>query len=173
MNRICLLLLSVLTLTGCHALNFQTEPDIAPQCDYRAMTGIEFKFNQLPDNQQKKGFNHVYVAQSKGSATLPASYQGLKGKLTGQVIERNYPQNYLWGHRGSPFRNSFLYDDDRYDDFYLTARQRQLRERKAKSVFQQAILENCQIVYISVDSLAQDLDNPLLIKRAELNIIHQ
>lgn len=173
MKKVYLLLLSILILSGCNALNFQTEPKIAPQCDYRAMAGIEFKFNQLLDNQKKRGFTHVFVAQSKESATLAANYQGLKGKLTGQVIERYYPPNYLWGHRASPFRYSLLYDDDQYDDFYLTTRQRQRQDRKTKYVFQQAILENCQIVYISVDSLAQDIDNPLLIKRADLNIIHQ
>jgi len=166
MMKYLLLTFLILLLNGCNALNFQAEPKIVDNCKYIIMPGIEFEFKQLTDNELNKGYIHVHVAQSKNSATLSANYQGIRGKLTGQVIERNYPKNYTWGHRPNPLKD-LLYDDE---DFYLSTKQREIRDRKAKYTFQQAILENCQIVYISVDSLTQQSNNLDLIEDSGLKI---
>lgn len=161
------------SLSGCQALNFQTEPKRQEDCQYSTMQGIEFQFNNLPINQLNDGYAHIYVAQSKESATLPFQYQGVKGKLAGIVIERYYPYTSFGGNRLSPFRDSLFYDNYYYDDIYLTAQQREMRDRKAKYIFQKAILENCQIVYISVDSMATDYEDPNLIINADLTILHK
>lgn len=161
-----LLFLTIVMLTGCNALNFQTKPQIQQDCQYESLTGTEFRLTQLPTEQLPAGFANIYVAQSKNSATLSADYQGMLGKLTNNIIDRNYPNISLFAYRPSLFRHSLFYDDD-YDDFYLTANQRMRQQRHSKSIFQQAILQNCEIVYILVDSLAENADNPLL---SDLNL---
>lgn len=171
MKRIVASIILLLSLASCRVLNFQTEPLLQENCQYHTMSGIEFEFDNLPIDQLDAGFNHIYVAQSKESKTLSVQYQGMKGKLTGTIIEKNYPKVYIWGHRPSPFRDSLLYDDG-YEDLYLTSKQREIRDRRSKYIFHKAILSNCQIVYISVDSLAQYFDNPYLIEAAGLKIIN-
>lgn len=171
MKRIVASIILLLSLANCRVLNFQTEPLLQENCQYYTMSGIEFEFDNLPIEQLDNGFNHIYVAQSKESKTLSAQYQGMKGKLTGTIIEKNYPKIYIWGHRSSPFRDSLLYDDG-YEYLYLTPKQREIRERRSKYIFHKAILNNCQIVYISVDSLAQHFDNPYLIEATGLTIIN-
>ncbi|WP_392551907.1 hypothetical protein RHO14_10580 [Orbus wheelerorum] len=168
-KNLLLLTLLLMLLNGCHSLNFQDKPKIIQDCNYQLMYGIEFVFAPLTDNQLKKGYVDVYVAQSKDSATLPANYQGVKGKLTSLIIERNYPKNAIKGDRLNPLKDGLL--NDSYNDFYLSKEQREIRERSAKFIFQQAVLENCQVVYIAVDSLAQNPNDPFLIEDSALKIV--
>ncbi|OCG54499.1 hypothetical protein A9G36_08335 [Gilliamella sp. Choc6-1] len=58
-----------------------------------------------------------------------------------------------------------------YDDLYTIKVQKEARDRKGQFVVKQAVLQNCQIVYITIDSLAKDRDNPLLIESNYLTII--
>lgn len=164
-------ILSSLMLLGCSALNFQTEPKIEQDCQYDRLMTTEFRFVPLTVDSLLKGYTHIYVAQSKSSATLSADYQGVKGKLTENIIERNYPKLYRRGERPWFFGNTSFYDND-YNDFYLTPKQREEQLRKTKSIFQQAILENCQVVYILIDSLNRNQDNSTLIAAAGLQIIN-
>lgn len=171
MKNLLLILIAVI-LTGCNSLNFQNRPKIQPDCQYDSLANIEFKFESLPNEQLAKGFVNVYVAQSKNSATLSADYQGIKGKLTGYLIERYYPQDFGGSRHISLFREPLLFDD--YNDyFYLSPKQREERILRNKSIFQQAILQNCEIVYILIDSLNTTPDNPLLIEKARLKIINK
>lgn len=162
---------SLFLLTGCQSLNFQTEPKIEPDCQYETLSGTEFRLSPLSGDGLINGYKNIYVAQSKSSATLSAQYQGMKGKLTDNIIERNYPQAYLWQRSISPFRHPRFYDNDDY--FYLTNKQREEREQKTKSVFQQAILQNCAIVYISIFPVIQPINNTTAIEAAGLKIINK
>lgn len=171
MKYVALLICYIGLLTGCQPLNFKTEPELRNKCQYNDITGIEFQFNKLVADQVEKGFQHIYVAQSKSSATLSANYQGLKGKLTGKIIERNYPLIPICTNR-SKFSLVEPLSYDEADDLCLSPKQRAIRARQAKFIFQQAILQNCQIIYISVDSLATNYQDPILIENANLSIIN-
>ncbi|MDF7666977.1 hypothetical protein PT273_03830 [Orbaceae bacterium ESL0727] len=162
-----LISITALLLMGCNALNYRTAPVVWKDCQYETLPGTVFQLQPLPANQPN--YPHIYIAQSRESAHLPASYAGLQGKLTGKTVVRNYPKETFW-HTMSLFDRASLYDDG-YDDLYITPAQRESRDRKAKFVFRQAVLQNCQIVYIAVDSLAKDSNNPKLIEAANVAII--
>ncbi|MCX8596995.1 MULTISPECIES: hypothetical protein [unclassified Gilliamella] len=155
-------------LVGCGSLNFRTAPLIMDNCQYQNRSGVEFKLNQLESNLTQ--YPHIYLSQSRASRHLPMSYAGLKGKLTGQTFERDYPKETFW-RSTNIFERASMYDDG-YDDLYISAKQKEERDRKAKFVVKEAVLETCQIVYISIDSLAKDSDNSSLIKFNDLSIIH-
>ncbi|SCC33090.1 hypothetical protein GA0061081_12015 [Gilliamella bombicola] len=156
-------------LVGCGSLNYRTAPLTLDNCQYSNLSGIEFLLNKLPSNIQN--YQHVYIAQSRASKHLPSSYAGIKGKLTDQILVRYYPKETFW-RAPNLFERASLYDDG-YDDLYISKAQKEARDRKAKFVVRQALLQNCQIVYISIDSLAKDRDNPLLIESNDLSIIKQ
>ncbi|NUF28420.1 hypothetical protein [Gilliamella sp. ESL0254] len=156
-------------LVGCGSLNYRTAPLALENCQYSNLSGIEFLLNKLPSNIQN--YQHVYIAQSRASKHLPSSYAGIKGKLTDQILVRDYPKETFW-RAPNLFERASLYDDG-YDDLYISKAQKEARDRKAKFVVRQALLQNCQIVYISIDSLAKDRDNPLLIESNDLSIIKQ
>lgn len=162
-----LVVLILLFLSGCNSLNYRTAPLVMDNCQYSALSGVQFIFNRLPRNTQN--YSHIYVAQSRESSTLSANYAGMKGKLTDQIFVRDYPKQTFWRAQ-SLLERVTLYDDG-YDDVYISAAQKEKRDREAKSVFRQAILQNCQIVYIAIDSLTEDRDNPQLIEVAHLSII--
>lgn len=159
----------LLLLVGCGVLNYRTAPLTMDNCQYNTMSGTEFQFKPLPDNISD--YQHIYIAQSKESRHVPASYAGIYGKLTGKTIVREYPKETFW-RSVSLFERASLYDDG-YDDLYITPAQREARDRKAKFVFRQAVLQNCQIVYIAIDPLTKDSDNPQLIEAANLTIINK
>ena len=157
----------IFLLVGCSSLNFRTTPLIMENCQYQNRTGIEFKLNKLEPNFTT--YSHIYLSQSRDSLRLPINYVGLKGKLTGQTFERDYPKQTFW-RSTNIFERASMYDDG-YDDLYISAKQKEVRDRKAKFVVKEAVLETCQIVYISIDSLVKDRDNPLLIESDDLSII--
>lgn len=168
-NYFFLSLLAVL-LTGCQVLNFKTEPATIPDCQYNKLSGTEFQFDKLAENQINKGFNHVYVAQSRASAKLSAKYQNMHGKLTGKVFEVNYRKINRWGRQASIY--DLFYDNNDNEDIYLTPQQKEKRDKEAKYVFYQAILTNCQVVYVSVNSLADTKFNPQLVNDKGLTLIN-
>ncbi|MBX4133087.1 hypothetical protein JMI89_05540 [Frischella sp. Ac48] len=170
MKKLYVILFSLFGLVGCHALNFKVQPDRLPHCQYNTLAGIEFQFNQLPQNKLTEGFNHIYVAQSRASATLSSAYQGMKGKLTGEIIQREYPDSHIWIHRFNAL--SVLFDDDVDNDLYLTTEQKVRRDRNSNYIFYKAILSNCQIVYISVNSLSNNFYDPQLISDQGLTVIN-
>ena len=153
-------------LTGCGSLNFRTAPLTVENCHYSSMINTEFVLNPLPSNVLS--YPHIYIAQSRQSKHLPASYAGMKGKLTGNIEGRDYPKQTFWRAQ-SLFDRATLYDDG-YDDLYISPTQKDARDRKAKFVVRQAILQNCQLIYIAIDSLAKDRDNPALIESNDLSI---
>ena len=153
-------------LTGCGSLNFRTAPLTVENCHYSSMINTEFVLNPLPSNVLS--YPHIYIAQSRQSKYLPASYAGMKGKLTGNIEGRDYPKQTFWRAQ-SLFDRATLYDDG-YDDLYISPTQKEARDRKAKFVVRQAILQNCQLIYIAIDSLAKDRDNPALIESNDLSI---
>ena len=153
-------------LTGCGSLNFRTAPLTIENCHYSSMINTEFVLNPLPSNVLS--YPHIYIAQSRQSKHLPASYAGMKGKLTGNIEGRDYPKQTFWRAQ-SLFDRATLYDDG-YDDLYISPTQKDARDRKAKFVVRQAILQNCQLIYIAIDSLAKDRDNPALIESNDLSI---
>ncbi|MCX8642827.1 MULTISPECIES: hypothetical protein [unclassified Gilliamella] len=153
-------------LVGCGSLNFRTAPSVMHNCQYSTRAGVEFSLNLLPSN--KKSYQSIYIAQSRASKHLSSSYAGIKGKLTDQIFTRDYPKETFWRTQ-SLLDRATLYDDG-YDDLYISPAQKQERDRKAKFVVRQAVLQNCQIVYIAIDSLAKDKDNPLLIESNEISI---
>ncbi|OCG40729.1 hypothetical protein A9G25_07320 [Gilliamella sp. Bif1-4] len=168
MSRI-LFTVTLFLLVGCSSLNFRTAPLTMENCQYSNLSGIEFLLNPLPSN--KPSYQHVYISQSREGKHLPSSYAGIKGKLTDQILIRNYPKQTFW-RTPNLFEMASLYDDG-YDDLYISKAQKEARDRKAKFVVRQAVLQNCQIVYIAIDSLAKDRDNPLLIESNDLSIIRQ
>ena len=153
-------------LTGCGSLNFRTAPLTIENCHYSSMINTEFVLNPLPS--YVLSYPHIYIAQSRQSKHLPASYAGMKGKLTGNIEVRDYPKQTFWRAQ-SLFDRATLYDDG-YDDLYISPTQKEARDRKAKFVVRQAILQNCQLIYIVIDSLAKDRDNPALIESNDLSI---
>ena len=153
-------------LTGCGSLNFRTAPLTIENCHYSSMINTEFVLNPLPS--YVLSYPHIYIAQSRQSNHLPASYAGMKGKLTGNIEVRDYPKQTFWRAQ-SLFDRATLYDDG-YDDLYISPTQKEARDRKAKFVVRQAILQNCQLIYIAIDSLAKDRDNPALIESNDLSI---
>ena len=153
-------------LTGCGSLNFRTAPLTIENCHYSSMINTEFVLNPLPSNILS--YPHIYIAQSRQSKHLPASYAGMKGKLTNKIEVRDYPKQTFWRAQ-SLLDRATLYDDG-YDDLYISPAQKEARDRKAKFVVRQAILQNCQIIYIAIDSLAKDRDNPALIESNDLSI---
>lgn len=170
-------ILMTLLLSGCHVLNYQKEPKIWNDCDYVTITGIEFIFNDLPDSQQLEGYRHIFVAESRVSYTLPyAPYRGMKGKLTDDIIERHYPvPSYLRSAFRCPLFGlrecDSLYDIE-YENLFLSPKQKEERERKSKFVVRKAILENCEMVYISIDPLVADKKSIDLIGHAGITIIN-
>ncbi|MWN32811.1 MULTISPECIES: hypothetical protein [unclassified Gilliamella] len=154
-------------LVGCGSLNLRTAPLTMENCQYSNLSGIEFLLNTLPADTPS--YQYVYIAQSRVSQHLPSNYAGIKGKLTGQTLVRDYPKETFW-RTPSLLESASLYDDG-YDDLYIRKTQKEARDRKAKFVVRQAVLQNCQIVYIAIDSLAKDRDNPLLIESSDLSII--
>ena len=158
----------IFLLVGCGSLNFRTAPLTMENCQYQNRSGIEFKLNQLEPNLTE--YPHIYLSQSRASNNLPISYVGLKGKLTGQTFERDYPKETFW-RSPNIFERASMYDDG-YDDLYISVKQKEARDRKAKFVVKEAVLENCQIIYISIDSLAKDRDNPSLIQSEDLSILN-
>ncbi|MWP61150.1 hypothetical protein [Gilliamella sp. Pas-s25] len=165
-------ILSIVTLfllIGCGSLNYRTAPLTLENCQYSNLSGLEFLLNKLPSNTQN--YQHVYIAQNRESKHLPSHYAGIKGKLTDQILVRDYPKETFW-RTPNLFERASLYDDG-YDDLYISKAQKEARDRKAKFVVRQAVLHNCQIVYIAIDSLAKDRDNPLLIESNDLSIIRQ
>lgn len=158
----------IFLLVGCSSLNFRTAPLTMENCQYQNRSGIEFKLNQLEPNLTE--YPHIYLSQSRASNHLPISYVGLKGKLTGQTFERDYPKETFW-RSPNIFERASMYDDG-YDDLYISVKQKEARDRKAKFVVKEAVLENCQIIYISIDSLAKDRDNPSLIQSEDLSILN-
>ena len=82
---------------------------------------------------------------------------------------RDYPKQTFWWS-ANIFERASMYDDG-YEDMYISPKQKEARDRKAKFVVKEAELENCQIIYISIDSLAKDRDNPSLIESKDLSII--
>lgn len=154
-------------LVGCGSLNLRTAPLTMENCQYSSLLGIEFLLNTLPADTPS--YQYVYIAQSRASKRLPSNYAGIKGKLTGQILVRDYPKEIFW-RTPSLLERASLYDDG-YDDLYISKTQKEARDRKAKFVVRQAVLQNCQIVYIAIDSLAKDRDNPLLIESSDLSII--
>jgi hypothetical protein len=154
-------------LVGCGSLNFRTTPLTMENCQYSNLFGIEFILNPLPANIRI--YQRVYITQSREGKHLPSSYAGIKGKLTDQIFIRDYPKETFW-RTPNLFERSSLYDDG-YDDLYISKAQKEARDRKAKFVVRQAILQNCQIVYIAIDSLAKDRDNLSLIESNDLSII--
>ncbi|OCG00295.1 hypothetical protein [Gilliamella sp. wkB112] len=167
MQRV-LIIVTLFLLVGCGSfLNYRTAPLVMQNCQYSTHPGVEFLFNQLPKNISS--YQHIYVAQSRDSRVLPAAYAGMKGKLTDQILVRDYPKETFW-RAPTLLERATLYDDG-YDDLYISAKQKEKRDRKAKFVVRQAVLQNCEIVYISIDSLATNRDNPQLIESADLTII--
>lgn len=153
-------------LTGCGSLNFRTAPLTMENCHYSSMVNTEFVLNTLPSNISR--YQYIYVAQSRESKHLSTSYAGMKGKLMDNILVRDYPKQTFWRAQ-SLLDRATLYDDG-YDDLYISASQREVRDRKAKFVVRQAILQNCQIIYIAIDPLAKDRDNPALIESCDLLI---
>ncbi|OCG25019.1 hypothetical protein A9G11_02655 [Gilliamella sp. wkB108] len=166
MQRV-LIVISLFLLLGCGSLNYRTAPVVMENCQYSTLSGVEFRFNQLPINIPS--YQDIYIAQSRESKHLSANYVGMKGKLTDQIFVRDYPKETFW-RAPTLLERTSLYDDG-YDDLYISPAQKERRDRKAKFVVREAILQNCQIVYISIDSLAQDRNNPELIQSAYLSII--
>ena len=164
MSRI-LFTVTLFLLVGCSSLNFRTAPLTMENCQYSNLSGIEFLLNPLPSN--KPIYQHVYISQSREGKHLPSSYAGIKGKLTDQILVRNYPKQTFW-RTLNLFERASL-----YDDLYISKAQKEARDRKAKFVVRQAVLQNCKIVYIAIDSLAKDRDNPLLIESNDLSTIKQ
>ncbi|QIQ22278.1 hypothetical protein [Zophobihabitans entericus] len=158
MKKYGLWLIALLSLSGCGALNGQTKPDVLEECHYETVSGELFVFNTLPESEQNEGYKAVYVAQSREAGTLPYDgYAGLKGKLTDNVIIRDYPRvspflGFGFGRSSYPFGarvGTLVYDD--YNDFYLTSAQRETMLRNSRMIFRQAILENCEVVYFQID----------------------
>lgn len=166
MQRILIIILLFL-LVGCGSLNYRTAPLVMENCQYSTLSGVEFSFDKLPANIPS--YQHIYIAQSRESLNLSADYAGMRGKLTGRIFVRDYPKETFW-RTPTLLERASLYDDG-YDDVYISAAQKEQRDRKAKFVVKQAVLQNCQIVYIAIDSLTQDRDNPELIESANLSII--
>ncbi|OCG07104.1 hypothetical protein A9G13_08975 [Gilliamella sp. wkB178] len=155
-------------LVGCGSLlNYRTAPLVMQNCQYTTRPGVEFLFNPLPANISS--YQHVYIAQSRDSRVLPAEYAGMRGKLTNQFFVRDYPKETFWRAQ-TLLERATLYDDG-YDDVYISPQQKEDRDRKAKFVVRKAILQNCQVVYIAIDSLTTNRDNPQLIEAAGLTII--
>lgn len=162
-----LIIVTLFLLLGCDSLNYRTAPFVMPNCQYSTLAGVEFVFNQLPENMPN--YQSIYIAQSRESRVLSSDYVGMKGKLTDQILVRDYPKQTFW-RTPTLLERASLYDDG-YDDLYISAKQKEKRDRKAKFVVRQAVLQNCQIVYIAIDSLAKDRNNPQLIESANLTII--
>lgn len=167
MQRFLIVIALFLLLVGCSSLNYRTAPLIMQNCQYSTLSGIEFVFNQLPENTSK--YQDIYIAQSRESRVLSSDYVGMKGKLTDKIFIRDYPKETFW-KTPTLLERASLYDDG-YDDIYISAKQKEKRDRKAKFVVRQAVLQNCQIVYIAIDSLAKNRNNPQLIESANLKII--
>lgn len=130
------------------------------------MINTEFVLNPLPSNISN--YQHIYIAQSRQSKHLPASYAGMKGKFTGNIEIRDYPKQTFW--RAQSLLDRVTLYDDGYEDLYMSPTQKEARDRKAKFVVRQAILQNCQIIYIAIDSLVKDRDNLTLIESNDVSI---
>ncbi len=165
--RFILICISLFFLVGCGSLNFRTAPLTMENCHYASLNQIQFQLNPLSSNITS--YQHINIAPSRSSRHLSATYAGMKGKLTGNIIVRHYPKETFW-RAPSLLERASLYDDG-YDDLYISPAQRAARDRKAKFVAREAILQNCQIIYIVIDSLAEDSDNPKLIVSPEVSII--
>lgn len=176
MQKVIFILVTLSILSGC-SLRYLTQPEVMPDCQYDALSGKECRFDALPVDEQLKGYAQIHTLYSRGSATLPYShYIGLKGKLTDKIIVKDYPKKpvfFGFGRRCSLFSDcDGWYSDENHNELYLTEKQREARNREAHYVFRKAILANCQIVYISLDSLSplSPLD-PVRVKSAHLSLI--
>ena len=157
----------ILFLSGCQALNYQTAPNVLEDCDYATLQGDKFI---LGDNHQQLYYSHVYVANSRASAKLDYQlYQGLQGKLTNEVLVRYYPEPMIRAWH-SPFRDNYY--DDFYDYFYLTPKQREDKLRRETFAVRKAILQNCEIIYIQIDPLAQAQLSLDLLPKNEVTLIN-
>lgn len=175
------LIMLALFLTSCNSLNFKEEPLVMANCNYEQLTGPRFIFSPLPPQYRDGGYQHIYVAQSRVSNTLPYErYLLQKGKLTDEILVRYYPVSVPFCHLGFgphslAFGNRRLFNDyDCYYNnlFYYSPQEREEIEREAKFVVRKAILANCEVVYISlIDSLSADLLNPKLIEPTGLSLI--
>lgn len=166
------LFILIATLSGCLP-RYQSSPEYISNCQYAQLKGPIFKFAPLPAHKQYAGYVRVYTYTNRGSRNLAyTAYLGQKGKLTDAISRRDYGNHVYFGLSGT--RCSAFYDcepDSVRRDFYLTKAQRDQQSRKSGFVVRKAILENCQVVYIRIDSRSPNYLDPKLIVPAGLQLL--
>ncbi|WP_392565972.1 hypothetical protein RHO15_10515 [Utexia brackfieldae] len=162
----------IFIISGC-ALKHMDAPQVLSDCQYKKLSGDEFIFMPLSELQQSHSYNLIYSDVSRQSSTLPSYYQGLKGKLTDKLITRDYPHMPVSGQYDR--HCSVINDCDAEFNLprHLSKAQQEKQIRISTFLVRQAILSNCEVVYIRLDPLSDNYLAPSLINAAGLEVISQ
>lgn len=159
MKKILLVSVALGVLSGCQMMENKTLPEKQNNCNYVFIQGEEFELPVLNIKAGETEYPYIYVDKTLASANLSAAYQGVKGKYTGKEIDDSssslqrfcHPTTKLYG------TNSFNsgWEECQNKEFYYSVKlaDQTINKNYHEGVlFKQAILENCEVVYVQSNS---------------------